>query len=83
MRRVSIAEAGRQLTEIIEAAERGELTVITRDGKAVAQIEPAATGDTGISRHALPDLAKFRRSIKVSGKSIVDACIEERRKARA
>jgi prevent-host-death family protein len=37
---VSIAEAKTQLTKLIRAVEDGEQVVITRNGKAVAQITP-------------------------------------------
>ena len=35
---VTLAEAKERLTELIEAVERGENVVITRDGKPVAQL---------------------------------------------
>ena len=38
---VSIAEAEGRLAELIRAFENGEPVVITRDGKAVAQLAPA------------------------------------------
>lgn len=38
---VSIAEAESRLSELIRAFENGEQVVITRDGKAVAQLAPA------------------------------------------
>lgn len=37
---VSIVEAKNRLTQLIRAAERGETVVITRHGKAVAQLAP-------------------------------------------
>jgi prevent-host-death family protein len=49
---VSIAEAEGRLAELIRAFENGEPVVITRDGKAVAQLAPAtpATPATPASR---------------------------------
>lgn len=38
---VSIAEAKNKLPELIRAVEAGECVVITRHGKAVAQLKPA------------------------------------------
>ena len=38
---VSIVEAKNRLTELIRAVEEGEKVVITRHGKAVAQLSPA------------------------------------------
>jgi prevent-host-death family protein len=37
---VGVAEAGNRLAQLIRAVERGELVVITRHGKAVAQLAP-------------------------------------------
>jgi antitoxin (DNA-binding transcriptional repressor) of toxin-antitoxin stability system len=37
---VSIAEAKERLPELIDAFEKGEPVVITRDGKAVTQLAP-------------------------------------------
>ncbi|MGA2758735.1 MAG: type II toxin-antitoxin system prevent-host-death family antitoxin [Candidatus Cybelea sp.] len=38
---VSVAEAKNRLPELIRAVENGESVVITRHGKAVAQLSPA------------------------------------------
>jgi len=39
---VSIVEAKNRLSELIRAVEEGEQVIITRNGKAVAELAPAA-----------------------------------------
>lgn len=39
---VSIVEAKNRLSELIRAVEEGERVIITRNGKAVAELAPAA-----------------------------------------
>ncbi len=78
MDRVNIQEARRRLSKLVDDAERGESVVITRHGKKVARIEPVrkAGGRT------LPDLSKFRQSIKAGGKGLSRTVIERRRRNR-
>jgi len=78
MNRVNIREARRRLTAIVDAAERGESTLITRRGRQVASVQPVAGG----KGRRLPDMAEFRASIKVRGKPLSQVVIEERRRAR-
>jgi prevent-host-death family protein len=52
MRRMQVAEAKREFREVLNAAERGESTVILRYGKPVAMVTPIETGDPR------PDLPK-------------------------
>ena len=79
MNRVSIREARRRLTAIVDAAQRGETTLITRRGRQVATVQPVARGR---GRPRLPDLSDFRASIKTKGKPVSQIVIEERRRAR-
>jgi prevent-host-death family protein len=45
MRRLSATEAARRFSDLLDAVEnRGESFVVVRRGRAVARIEPAATG---------------------------------------
>ena len=44
MKRVNIAEAKARLSELIDAAERGENVVLSRRGVAVARIVPIREG---------------------------------------
>lgn len=75
---VSIREARRRLSELVDAAQRGEAVVITRRGKKVARL--SAVRDQ--PRKRLPDLTAFRASIKVKGKPLSQVVIDNRRGAR-
>jgi prevent-host-death family protein len=76
MNSMNISEAPRRLSHIVAAAERGQTTILTRRGRPVAQIAPVAK----VSGKALPDLSKFRASLKVKGKPL-SAVVIQRRKA--
>jgi prevent-host-death family protein len=78
MNRVNIREARRRLTAIVDAAQRGESTVITRRGRQVASVQPVAGGKGG----RLPDLSEFRSSIKVTGRPLSRIVIQQRGRAR-
>lgn len=56
---VSIAQARNHLPELIRAVENGEQVVITRHGKAVAQITPAPPERRGIQWGAMRDRIKL------------------------
>jgi prevent-host-death family protein len=56
---VSIAEAKNRLPELIRAVENGEKIVITRHGKAVAQITPAPRERRTIRWGAMRDSIKL------------------------
>ena len=76
MDKVNIREARRRLSEIVDAAEQGESTVITRRGRQVARVEPVQAG----KGRPLPDLSEFRSSIKLKGKAL-SKVVADRRKA--
>jgi prevent-host-death family protein len=78
MNRMNIRDARRRLSEIVDAAERGESTVITRRGRQVACVEPVRTGKGA----PLPDLSQFRSSIRVKGKPLSKLVVERRRQGR-
>lgn len=78
MQTINIREARKQLSELIDAAQRGESIIITRRGKKVARLEPLAA-DSGV---CLPDLEAFRSSVRIKGAPLSRTVIEERRKAR-
>jgi prevent-host-death family protein len=76
---INLKEARARLSDLVQAAEHGESTTITRRGKAVARIVPferTAAGDRA------PDLTMFRASLKVKGKVLSQVVLENRRKAR-
>lgn len=78
MNRVNIREARQRLSAIVDAAERGESTLITRRGRQVATVQPIAGG----KGPRLPDMSEFRASIKTRGKPVSEILIEERRRSR-
>jgi prevent-host-death family protein len=75
---VSIKEARQHLIALVRAAERGETVTITRRGKEVARIVPAA----GQTLKPLPDLSEFRASIKIKGKPLSQTVIDMRSEER-
>lgn len=78
MESINLKEARRRLSEIIDAAERGEATVITRRGKRVARIVPLEPK----RRKKFPDLSAFRATIKMKGKSLSQTLIDMRKEER-
>ena len=75
---VGLSEARKRLSELVRAAERGESVTITRRGKEVARIVPAAQKPL----KPLPDLAEFRASIRVKGKPLSQTVIDMRAEER-
>jgi len=75
---VSIREARRQLSELVNAAELGETVVITRHGREAARLVPPLPAGKG----RLPDLTEFRASIALSGKPLSEVVVEARRRER-
>jgi prevent-host-death family protein len=60
MKRLTATEAARKFSDLLDAVEnRGESFVVVRRGRAVARIEPAASGSGGavkeLLRRAVPD----------------------------
>jgi prevent-host-death family protein len=75
---VSLKEARKRLGHLVEAAERGESVVITRRGRVVARIVPPESRPL----KGLPDLAAFRASIKIKGRTLTDELLAMRREER-
>lgn len=75
---VNLKEARRRLSDLVTAAERGETVVITRRGKEVARIAPLSPKPL----KRFPDLAEFRASIKLKGRSLTDELLAMRREER-
>ncbi len=75
---INIREARRRLSDVVNAAERGESTILTRHGRKVAQIAPAHMA----RKKGLPDLTEFRASIVVKGKSLMRTVVETRDRER-
>ena len=74
MQTINIREARRRLSELVEAARRGESITITRRGKVVARLVPP---DSAAPKR-FPDLTCFRESIKIEGKPLSETVIEMR-----
>lgn len=74
---IGTKELRARLSEILDRVERGERVRIVRRGKPAAEIAPVVGRVRG-----LPDLTRFRATIKVRGKPTSRAVIEERRRAR-
>ena len=60
---VSLVEAQAQLRELLEKVERGETVVITRDGKAVANITAAEQPSQPKKPIPFKELAAFRATM--------------------
>jgi len=75
---INLKEARRRLSELVDAAERGESVIITRRGKEVAKLVPP----TAANRPQLPDLSAFRSSIKIKGKRLSRVVIAMRAEER-
>ena len=69
---------GKNLSKLVKTAERGRSTVITRNGKKVARIDPVGSD----KKASLPDLAEFRASLKVKGKKLSGTVVDQREKER-
>jgi len=65
MESIGVYEAKSKLSELVERAGAGHEVVITRHGKPVAKLVPAAAGE-GIDRSALfREIKALRRSIRL------------------
>lgn len=76
---ISIREARKRLGDLLRAAERGERVVITRRGREVARLVPVEAA----GRRGIPDLADFRASLRVRGKSLSKTVVSLRAEERA
>jgi prevent-host-death family protein len=56
---ISVAMAKDKLPELLRAVEEGEEIIITRHGKAVAQLTPAPSGRRRVQWGAMRDRIKF------------------------
>jgi len=76
MLEINVKEARSKLSTLLDKVERGEEIIIMRHGKKVARLVPTeSTGD-------LPSLERFRKSIKISGKSLSQTVIDLRNEER-
>lgn len=68
---VKLKEARRRLSELVDAAARGESILITRRGRNVATLGPIRPAKS----HRLPDLAAFRASVRMRGRRLSETVI--------
>jgi prevent-host-death family protein len=78
MSTIDINQVQSKIAEMLEAVERGETLEITRQGKAIAVLEPAS----GVSQPQLPSMAEFRAGLKIdldsTSNSVLDMRDQER-----
>jgi len=80
MDRVGIFEAKARLSELVDKAERGRETTITRNGKVVARLVPASKTSSGSPNGAVIDrIAAFSKTLKVKGRVNIRELIKDGR----
>jgi prevent-host-death family protein len=76
---MSVYDAKARFSEIVDRAQKGEPTVITKRGRVVAKLVPAKAVDW--DRSAVLDEAElFRKRVKIEGAVDICALIEEGRR---
>lgn len=79
MEKVSVYDAKAHFSELVERAESGRSTVITKRGRVVAKIVPASAPEW--DRTAVLDEAEaFRKGVKIKGPVGIRKLIEEGRR---
>ena len=78
MSAIDINDVQARIGEMLEAVERGQTLAITRDGKAVALLEPAPQHQSP----RLPSMAEFRASLKSEKRCTASSVIEMREQER-
>lgn len=80
MREIQASDAKTHLPQLLDAVERGETVTITRHGRPVARLVPAAGEDRSRVLAALDGIRALRRKAKpMSVQEILDARDEGRR----
>ena len=82
MEKVQLFEAKARLSELVNRAEAGKETVITRRGRAVARLVPANPRNRReVNRDAImDDIEAFAKTIKIKRRFDLKALIEEGRR---
>lgn len=79
MEKLSVYDAKAHFSELVERAESGRSTVITKRGRVVAKIVPASAPDW--DRAAVLDEAEaFRKSVRIKGGVNIRKLIEDGRR---
>ncbi|NJL31634.1 MAG: type II toxin-antitoxin system Phd/YefM family antitoxin [Phycisphaerales bacterium] len=77
MKSLSVKQVRDQLRQVLDAAESGQTTIITRRGKPVAVISPTAADSV-----PFPDLSAFRANLKPRGQTLSQTLLKLRREER-
>lgn len=81
MEKVQLFEAKARLSELVDRAESGRETVITRRGRAVARLVPARrTRAKSVNAGVIDSIIGFSKTLKVKGRVDLRELIEEGRK---
>ncbi len=67
MSEIGAYEARTHLAKLLDRVEQGERFVITRHGRAVAELTPVGNRDERIIRRAIGDLRSFRGELAARG----------------
>ncbi|TMA44744.1 MAG: prevent-host-death family protein [Deltaproteobacteria bacterium] len=78
MKQVNVKTARSQLRKLLDRVAGGEEVSLLRRGKEVARLVPPRRTSGAL----LPNLRKFRASIKVKGRSLSAEVIDDRRRQR-
>ena len=82
MEKVQLVEAKARLSELVDRAEAGKETVITRRGRAVARLVPARPRSRReVDRDAImDDIEAFAKTVKIKRRFDLRTLIEEGRR---
>ena len=73
MEEVTVKEARKKISALLDKTEKGEDVLILRRGKKVARLVPVGDGEK-----RLPDLSVFRESITIKGDALSQTVIDGR-----
>jgi prevent-host-death family protein len=76
VREIGAYEAKTHLPRLLEQVEKGERFVITRHGRAVAELVPVTRRDPAAVRRAVEDLAALRSDLATRGVRMRDLLAE-------
>ncbi len=80
MEKVQLFEAKARLSELVDRAESGRETVITRRGRAVARLVPVQrAGAKSANARVIDRIIRFSKTLKVKGRVNMRELIEEGR----
>ncbi len=77
MLKINIRDARNRLSHLIDQVERGQQVILSRRGKAVAQLSPV-----NFEECYLPSLSQFRATIHTNSGNLSDTVIKSRQEVR-